>query len=139
MGHVVTMALFKQLFTRTQHWSHTRCVCECQLFFCSLLCASAVQCISCISCISCLDSREWGLYFLLRKMNFYSSYDIDYFLCDIIWCDNLPRDWGRLLQVTSLYKLFIDNHSVTFERNSILFNFNCSQGFTRNFGTSQRS
>ena len=43
-----------------------------------------------------------------------------------MWCDNLPRNRGRLSQVTSPY-----NHSVTFERNPILFN--CSPEFTRNF------
>ena len=50
-----------------------------------------------------------------------------------MWCDNLPRNRGRLSQVTSPYKLFINNHSVTIERNPILFN--CSQEFTENFGT----
>ena len=54
-----------------------------------------------------------------------------------MWCDNLPRNRGRLSQVTSPYKLFINNHSVTFERNPILFN--CSQEFSGNFGISQPS
>ena len=48
-----------------------------------------------------------------------------------MWCDNLPRNRGRLSQVTSPYKLFINNHSVTFDRNPVLYN--CSQEFTRNF------
>ena len=39
--------------------------------------------------------------------------------------------------VTSAYKLFINNHSVTFERNPILFN--CSREFTQNLGISQPS
>ena len=51
-----------------------------------------------------------------------------------MWCNNLPRRRGRLSQVTSPYKLFINNHSVTFERNPVLFN--CSQEFTRNFSIS---
>ena len=46
-----------------------------------------------------------------------------------MWCDNLPRNRGRLSQVTSPYKVVINNHSVTFERNPILFN--CSQEFTQ--------
>ena len=54
-----------------------------------------------------------------------------------MWCDNLPRNQGRLSQVTSPYELFINNHNVTFERNPVLFN--CSQEFTRNFGISQPS
>ena len=48
-----------------------------------------------------------------------------HFLFDIMWCDNLPRNRGRLSQVTSPYKLFINDHSVTLERNPALFN--CSQ------------
>ena len=51
-----------------------------------------------------------------------------------MWCDNLPRLWGKLSQVTFSYKVVIINHSVTIEGNSILFN--CSQGFTQNFGMS---
>ena len=39
--------------------------------------------------------------------------------------------------MTSPYKLFINKHSVTFERNPVLFN--CSQEFTRNFGILQLS
>ena len=34
---------------------------------------------------------------------------LDITLCDIMWCDNLPHNRGRLLQVTSPYKLFINN------------------------------
>ena len=54
-----------------------------------------------------------------------------------MWCDNLAHNQGGLSQVTSPCKWFINNRSVTFERNPILFN--CSQGFTRNFGISQPS
>ena len=69
---------------------------------------------------------------------YYCSIKFGYhFLCDIMWCDNLFRDRGRLSQVTCPYKLFINNHSVMFERNPILLN--CSRGFTRNFGISQPS
>ena len=49
----------------------------------------------------------------------------------------LPRNRGKLSQVTSPYKFFINNHSVTFERNPILFY--CSQEFTRNLSISQPS
>ena len=51
-----------------------------------------------------------------------------------MWCNNLPHNRGRLSQVTSPYKLFINNHTVTFEWNPILFN--CNQEFIRNFGLS---
>ena len=47
-GQVVTMALLRKEFTRAQHRSHTRHVCECQLFLRSVLCNG----------ISCLDKRS---------------------------------------------------------------------------------
>ena len=54
-----------------------------------------------------------------------------------MWCDNLPRLWGKLSRITFPYKVVINNHSVTIKGNPILFN--CSQGFTQNFGISQPS
>ena len=47
-GQVVTMALLRKEFTRAQHRSNTRRVCEYQLFFHSVLCDG----------ISCLDQRS---------------------------------------------------------------------------------
>ena len=58
--------------------------------------------------------------------------------CNILfYVGNLPRNRCRLSQVTSPYKLFINNHSIKFEQNSLLFN--SSQEFTRNVGISQPS
>ena len=54
-----------------------------------------------------------------------------------MWCDNLPRNRGnrgKLLQVKFPFNLLINYHSVTIDRNPILFN--CGQGFYRNFGIS---
>ena len=44
---------------------------------------------------------------------------------------------GKLSQSTFPYKVVINNHSITIEGNLILFN--CSEGFTQNFGISQPS
>ena len=48
LGQVVTMTLLSEEFTRAQHRSHTRRVCECQLFLPSVLCDG----------ISCPDQRS---------------------------------------------------------------------------------
>ena len=65
-----------------------------------------------------------------RLNGYYCFIEFEYhFLCDIMWCDNLPRNRSRLSQVTFPYKLFINNYSVTF----------CSWAFTRNFGILQPS
>ena len=40
-----------------------------------------------------------------------------------MWCDSLSRLRGKLSQVTFPYKVAINNHSVTIEENSILFNW----------------
>ena len=77
-------------------------------------------------CFLILQRTRLNYYYCLIEFGYHC-------LCDIMWCDNLPRKRGRLSQLTSPYKLFINNHSVTFERNPILFNG--SQEFTQNFGT----
>ena len=61
MGHVVTMALQEKVFTKTQHRSHIRCFCECQLFSCLVLCNR-----------SAALTRDRVLHFLPRKKKFYS-------------------------------------------------------------------
>ena len=50
-----------------------------------------------------------------------------------MFCDNLPQLRRKLPQVTFPYKVDINNHSITIEKNPVLFN--CSQGFAQNFGT----
>ena len=47
------------------------------------------------------------------------------------------QNFRYVSQVTFPYEVVINNHSVTVEGNPILFN--CSQGFTQNFGMSQPS
>ena len=56
---------------------------------------------------------------------------------NVVWL--LAPVTGKVVrsQVTVSYKLVIKNHSVTIEGIPILFN--CSQGFTQNFGISQPS
>ena len=68
-GQVVTMALKKKLFTRTQHRSHIRCVCEYRLFFCLVLCDR----------ISCLDQRS-SFTFSSTEKKFYSP---NFYVMDI--------------------------------------------------------
>ena len=79
----------------------------------------------------CISMSSTSLYFLSRNLTkkFFQSY-----------FDRLYKTYGfhaldRLFDPA--VQLFINNHSVTFTRNPILFN--CSQGFTRNFGISQLS
>ena len=56
------MALLRQELTRAQHRSHTRRVCECQLFLRSVLCDG----------ISSLDQRSSFIHYLSRQVKFYS-------------------------------------------------------------------
>ena len=56
---VVTMPLLRKEFTRASHRSHTRRVCNCQLFSCSVL----------YNRISCLDQRSsFTFSFMLSKI-----------------------------------------------------------------------
>ena len=60
-----------------------------------------------------------------------------HFSCNWMWYNNWPRLQGKLSQVIFPYKVVINNHSVTIEGSPILFN--CSRGFSQNFGISQHS
>ena len=56
------MALLRKELTRAQHRSHTRRVCECQLFLRSVLCDGSAMALT----------RDRVLHYLPRQVKFYS-------------------------------------------------------------------
>ena len=73
-------------FTRAQHRSHTRCVCECQLFLGSVLCDG----------ISCLDQR----------MNFTLSSTPSKILLSEFWRNKNSAPFSRQYSVILSWKVF---------------------------------